>query len=248
MAFISSWGQLIKRYIGTNVIFGSRATKLAGINDFGNLHTDAMIFTAPNIITFTNPLPNFLLSAGASPGKVFKVVNGGGTNNGATFRVVSILGNSITVSITAVQDFSGITEIDGRIWSVIDDPSIARSTSTGATMYNVHNRDASVLLNDASEVAYVFAEHYHDIPAIPDPHDADEIIFHLHNEMGERSMVTSSCSGVQLDIGPLAIVDWCGNVVKTDASLKNPVDLCYPYPMDCPGQTCSCLIPDCPGC
>jgi len=247
MAFIGSWGQLIKRYIGTNVIFGSRATKLAGINDFGNLHTGVVTFTAPNTITFVGPLPLFLQTV-TGVGKVFKITAGGGANNGALFRLISIAGNTITVSNTVVINFTGSATFDGRIWNVIDDPSIARSTSTGATMYNVHNRDASVLLNDASEVAYVFAEHYHDIPAIPDPHDADEIMFHLYNEMGEHSMVTSSCSGVQLDIGPLAVVDWCGNVVKTDASLKNPVDLCYPYPMDCPGQTCSCPTPDCPGC
>jgi len=247
MAFIGSWGQLIKRYIGTNVIFGSRATKLAGINDFGNLHTGVVTFTAPNTITFVGPLPLFLQTV-TGVGKVFKITAGGGANNGALFRLISIAGNTITVSNTVVINFTGSATFDGRIWNVIDDPSIARSTSTGATMYNVHNRDASILLNDASEVAYVFAEHYHDIPAIPDPHDADEIMFHLYNEMGERSMVTSSCSGVQLDIGPLAVVDWCGNVVKTDASLKNPVDLCYPYPMDCPGQTCSCPTPDCPGC
>jgi len=248
MSFISGWASLIKRLTAINTIFGSRAYKLAGINDFQNTYSAPLVtFIAPNTITFVGLPPPFLASL-TGTGKKFKISSGGGANNGAVFRVTSVAGSTITVSNTVVQNFAGPTDIDGRIWSVINDASIVRSTSTGSTMYNVHNRDITVLGQDASEVALVFAEHYHDIPAIPDPHDADEIMFHLYNEMGERSMVTSSCSGVQLDIGPLAVVDWCGNVVKTDASLKNPVDLCYPYPMDCPGQTCSCPTPDCPGC
>ena len=66
----------------------------------------------------------------------------------------------------------------------------------------------------------------------------DEIVFHQYNEIGEHSMITSSCSSHSLDIGPLVIVDNCGNAVRTKGSLTNPVDLCFPYPTKCPGQTC----------
>ena len=236
MSFISSWGTLIKRFIGTNVIFSSRATKLAGINDFNSIYSAASVtFTAPNIITFVGPPPLFLQTISGVE-KIFKITGGGGPNNGAVFRLLSVAGSTITVSNTAVINFSGAATLDGRIWKVIDDDTIARSTSTGSTMYNVHNRTATALGNDASEVAYVFAEHYHLEPKIKPP--VDEILFHQYNEIGERSMVMGDCSGKKIDIGPLCVVDNCGNAVRIDAELINPVDSCYPYPDECPGETC----------
>jgi hypothetical protein len=234
--FIKTWGSLIKRLIGINTIFSGRATKLAGINDYNVFSDETLItFTAPDKITFSNSVPPFLRELSGS-GKVFKVTVGGGLNNGSVFRMAGISGNTITVSNTVVRDYIGPATLDGRIWVVINDPMIARATSTGSTMYNVHNRDKSVIGQDASEVAFVFAEHYHDEPKEPEP--VDELLFHQYNEVSERSLITSSVTGAILDIGPLAVVDNCGNVVRIPIASSNPVDQCYPYPDRCTGQTC----------
>ena len=236
IGFIKSWSSLIKRLTGINTIFGGRATKLAGINDFQCVSDEtSLTFTSPNMITFSGPIPAFLQNM-TGTGKVFKVTFGGGPNNGSVFRMTGLSGNTVTVSSSLVYNFTGPATLDGRIWMVINDERIAKSTSTGSTMYNVHNRQNSVLGNDASEVAYVFAEHYHLENEEEKP--VDEIVFHQYNEIGEHSMITSSCSSHSLDIGPLVIVDNCGNAVRTKGSLTNPVDLCFPYPTKCPGQTC----------
>lgn len=236
IGFIKSWSALIKRLTGVNTIFSGRATKLAGINDFTVVSNESsVVFTAPDKITFPGTVPAFLQTL-TGTGKVFKITIGGGLNNGSTFRMTGISGNTITVSNTVVRDYVGPATLDGRIWVVINDPMIARSTSTGSTMYNVHNRDSTPLGGDASEVAYVFAEHYHDEPKEPEP--VDEMLFHQYNEISERSFVTSSVTGTSLDIGPLPVVDNCGNVIRIQIGTDNPVDQCFPYPCQCPGQTC----------
>jgi len=137
-------------------LFDTRTKKLAGINDFANILTDIVTFdSATKAIIFAGPPPEFLVVD-----KWFRVTGGGGGNNGALLKVFQVLADRV-ITVQAVIDFSGQATLDGRIWKVINDTTIAKSSSTGSTMYNVHNRDVTTNPGDASEIALTYAEHYH---------------------------------------------------------------------------------------
>lgn len=238
--FINGWSSLVKRLLTLNTIFGSRATKLAGINDFNNFEVGNFIFAGPNQITFPGTLPAWVTAQNSGPRK-FRITAGGGANNTAIFTIASFSGNTVTTVENTVLPFTGITQADGRLWAIIDDPSIARPSSTGSTMYNVHNRTPTPLGGDASEVAIVYAEHFHEKPPELEEDKDDlppEILFHRRNEVGEKSVIVSDCSGKTLDIGPLVVVDRCGNAVRSRKRAKDPIDVCFPATPKCPGETC----------
>jgi len=215
-----NWALLIKKFISFGVLFGGPAKKLAGINDFANLMVGVFTFNPTgNIVTFPQPLPVW-----AKPDRYFRVTDGGGSNNTALFKIKTIdpLTNTVEV-FQPVDSFSGLATLDGRIWAIIDNSAIAKASSTGSTIFNVHNRN-STGIPDGSGIALTYAEHYHDEPETEQ--DQGEIISHLRNEAGGLSMVTDSCTNQLVDVGPLVVIDSEGVVVR--ARTDNPVNSCYP--------------------
>ena len=200
----------IKKLIETNTIWGVRAKKLAGINDAANtLTTSVVISSVDNSIDFSpNTVPSFI-KVGEN-GQYIRVF--GGTNDSGLFRVIGIEGNKIILDEPIVDD-SGTRRITSRLWEIHNDPSISRPSSTGSTMYNVHNRDTTGL-NDASAVAITYAEHYHDEPET-DTDDLGEILSHEYNELGCKSMVRADCcDNPYIPLGPQIVFDDDGNVLR----------------------------------
>lgn len=220
----------VKRLVSLNTVFGTRAVKLAGINDSNNFIEGNFQFIAPNQIVFPGAAPPEWLTNGSGPGKVFRITEGGGPNSTALFRYESHIGNVVTVADSGVQNFTGSAKADGRIWATVDDPKIARATSTGATMYNVNNRSETSVPGDTSEVALALAEHYHEV-------EIPRIIMHRRNHIGEIPVLPGNCSGIALPIGPFNVVDRCGNVIMTRNKPK-PTHNCFPSVRKCPGETC----------
>ena len=154
----------LKRWWIFDVLFDTRTKKLAGINDFANVTTDIVTFdSATSAIIFAGPPPSWLIL-----NKWLRVTSGGGGNTGNVFKVTKVLPDRVLVA-PVVVDFSGQATMDGRIWKVINDSTIAQGTTTGSTMYNVHNRDHTLNDGDASEIALTFAEHYHNTAPPPGP-------------------------------------------------------------------------------
>ena len=206
MNFISSWATLVKRFIPMNVIFSVRATKLAGINDFANIVTKQVKFVAPNKLEFTKGIPNFLVPLPGQQTKWFVVKDHDKGNNNLTLKVKSVENNIVTVEQNTITQYdSSNVIIDGRLWSVINDTQIAKRTSTGSTMFNVHNRHTTGRGGDASEVAITFAEHYHN--------DIDSILTHKFNMVGNVAYTKDPIHDTHVRQGPLVVVDNNGNVI-----------------------------------
>ena len=215
-----NWSGLIKKFIALDTIWGGRSKKLAGINDSNNYTTGNFVFTAgTNIIQFPGTLPEWVVAD-----KYFRITFGGGLNNTALYRILGIdFDNNTIITHENIQSFTGGATLDGRLWVVINDATIARSTNSGATMYNVHNRTTTGK-DDSSGIGLVFAEHFHDEPE--PAADEGEILTHIYNEIGTKHMSLDSCNhDVKIEIGPLIVVDRQGNVVK--AMTHNPYDTCY---------------------
>ena len=72
-------------------------------------------------------------------------------------------------------------QLDGRIFALIGDPTIAREASNGSTMFNLDNVDVSPFLEaDSSGIARKFASHYHtDVTSELVVHDKDDAGFDL---------------------------------------------------------------------
>lgn len=221
-----SWTEIVKKFIALDVIFGGRSKKLAGINDFANVMSDTFTFTATaNTIQFPGNVPDWFVR-----GKYFRIMAGGGANSSALLRVKEVNYSGGLVEVyESLQNFTGTAELDGRIWAVINNAAIARPTSTGSTMYNVHNRNTTGL-EDASGIALVFAEHYHDEP-VSKTDAPGEIITHLRNEVGGYNMAHDSCTDQRFDIGPLVVVDRNGDVLTQ--RVDNPDSNCYPPEEEC---------------
>ena len=200
----------IKKLIETNTVWGVRAKKLAGINDFANTITaNVVISSVDNSIDFSpNPVPSFVkIRDSAQYIRIF-----GGTNDTGLFRIVDIQNNKLIVDGPVVND-SGTRRVSSRLWEIHNDPSISRSSSTGSTMYNVHNRDTTGL-DDASAVALTYAEHYHDEPGT-EKDDPGEILSHEYNQLGCKSMVRAGCcDNPYIPLGPQIVFDDDGNVLR----------------------------------
>jgi len=202
-----SLSNFLKKLIIFDVIWGTRSKKLAGINDFNNLTTESVTFSSvDNSITFTTPeVPDFF-----TEDQYFRVF--GGANDGRLLRVLEIQGNRLITYENLINDSGSIT-LDARLWVVHNDPTVSRPTSTGSTMFNVHNRQDTGIDGDASKLAFTFAEHYHDEAGTQD--DAGEIISTEYNELGCKSKVIADCcDNIQVDLGPQLIFDNDGNVMR----------------------------------
>jgi hypothetical protein len=150
-------GNFIKKLIETNAIWGVRAKQLAGINDAGNVITTSIVVsTTDNSIDFAPlPVPSFF-----KVGQYIRIF--GGPNDSKLLRISNILeGTKLIVEEPVIAD-SGTRRVTARLWEIHDDPSISRPSSTGSTMFNVHNRQPTNVPEDASALAFTFAEHYHD--------------------------------------------------------------------------------------
>lgn len=149
-------GNFIKKLIETNAIWGVRAKQLAGINDAGNVITTSIVVsTTDNSIDFAPlPVPSFF-----KVGQYIRIF--GGPNDSKLLRISNILeGTKLIVEEPVIAD-SGTRRVTARLWEIHDDPSISRPSSSGSTMFNVHNRD-NTGLPDGSALATTYAEHYHD--------------------------------------------------------------------------------------
>lgn len=149
-------GNFIKKLIETNAIWGVRAKQLAGINDAGNVITTSIVVsTTDNSIDFAPlPVPSFF-----KVGQYIRIF--GGPNDSKLLRISKILeGTKLIVEEPVIAD-SGTRRVTARLWEIHDDPSISRPSSSGSTMFNVHNRD-NTGLPDGSALATTYAEHYHD--------------------------------------------------------------------------------------
>lgn len=193
--------------IETNTIWGVRSKKLAGINDYANHITAPVVFSSiDNSIDFAPLLvPSFFKE------KQFIRVFGG-NNDSRLFRIEKIFeGTKIQVQENLIDDTETV-RITARLWEIHNDPSISRPSSTGSTMFNVHNRNTTGY-EDGSGVAITFAEHYHDEEGTED--DVGEIISTEYNELGCRSKVIADCcDSPAIDLGPQLIFDDDGNVMR----------------------------------
>lgn len=196
----------LKKLIIFDVIWGTRSKKLAGINDFNNVITENVTFSSvDNSITFPTPVPFFF-----QEGEYFRIF--GGANDGRLFRAKEINGNRLVMFETPISESNSV-RLDARLWVVHNDPKISRPTSTGSTMFNVHNRQPTNVPEDASALAFTFAEHYHDEEGTED--DVGEIISTEYNELGYKSKVLADCCDeIKVDLGPQLIFDDEGNVIR----------------------------------
>lgn len=197
----------LKKLIVFDAIWGTRSKKLAGINDANNYVDQNITFSsADNSLTFSTPsVPDFF-----QENQYFRI--SGGANDSRLFRVKEIQANKL-ITYENVIDDSGDVRVDARLWVVHNNPSISRPTSTGATMFNVHNRSTTGVEGDASALAITFAEHYHDEEGTED--DVGEMLSTEYNELGCKSKAIASCCDNQLvDIGPQLIFDDEGNVLR----------------------------------
>lgn len=201
----------IKKLIETNTIWGVRAKKLAGINDFNNIITTSIVTSSiDNSIDFApNAVPPFIKAN--TVGQYIRII--GGPNDSGLFMVTSIVGSKALVAEPIVND-SGVRTITARLWEIHNDTSISRSSSTGSTIYNVHNRDTTTAPGDASAVALTFAEHYHDDPDT-ELDNPGELLSHEYNELGCKNLVKSDCCDQPyIELGPQLIFDDDGNVLR----------------------------------
>ena len=152
-----SWTELVKNFVGLDVIFGVRTKKLGGINDADCIiTTDVVTDNADNSITFTgNDMPIWLIKE-----RYFRFV--GGANDGSLFRVKEIISsNKITIYEVLVSDTGNYT-IDARLWRVHFDNTISRKSPSGGTMFNLDNLDDTGVPEDGSCLAKNVVVHYHD--------------------------------------------------------------------------------------
>ena len=86
---------------------------------------------------------------------------------------------SILPNIPSISNFD--VRLDGRIFTLIGDPSIAREASNGSTMFNLDNENISSFSDaDSSGIARKFASHYHtDVTAELVVHEKDNAGFDL---------------------------------------------------------------------
>ena len=85
----------------------------------------------------------------------------------------------ILPNIPSVSNFD--LKFDGRIFSLIGDPDIAREASNGSTMFNLDNENVSPFSDaDSSGIARKYASHYHtDVTTELVVHDKDDAGFDL---------------------------------------------------------------------
>lgn len=196
----------MKKLIIFDAIWGTRSKKLAGINDSNNSTNENVTFSdVDNSITFASFVPEFF-----QEDQYFRVF--GGPNDSRLFRVKEIQGNRLITYENLINGTGAIT-LDARLWVVHNNSSISKSTSTGSTMFNVHNRAPTGISGDASELAITFSEHYHDESGTED--DNGEPISTEFNSMGCKSLVKADCCEDQyVELGPQLIFDDEGNIIK----------------------------------
>jgi len=202
-----SISEFLKQFVIWDVIFGARSKKLSGINDGNNRATSEVIFSSiDNSITFQNNVPRFF-----QRDSYFRVF--GGTNDSRLLRVLEIQNNRIITYENLIND-NGLRTLDARLWVVHNNSKISRPTSTDSTMFNVHNRDITMIEGDASAIALTFAEHFHDEKGPED--DIGKIISTEYNELGYRSKVLADCceEEIYVDLGPQLIFDEKGDVIR----------------------------------
>lgn len=200
-----SASKFLKQLFIWDVLFGARTKKLAGINDSNNKIQENVTFSdTDNSITFPGEVPKWFQVDG-----FFRVFGGG--NDGRLFRVKEIQFDKIITYENIISD-SGLRQLDARLWVVHNNRKISRPTSTGSTMFNVHNRQNTNTPDDASAIAFTFAEHYHDEDGIED--DKGEPISTQYNQLGYKSLIKADCcEDIYLEMGPVLIFDDEGNII-----------------------------------
>lgn len=160
------WSELIKKFVGLDVIWGARSKKVAGIQDRYNTITEVISFDGgTNQITFSTAVPAWMKSAGSN-GKAIRVMNAEPhPNANKKYYVASIISPTV-VQVTPANPaadgmitFSGLTEISGRIWEVVQDENLCGSDREGNTVYNLHHKERGA--NDGGDVSLVHIDHYH---------------------------------------------------------------------------------------
>ena len=190
----------MKKLIVFDVVWGTRSKKLAGINDANNVIQQSVTFdSGDNSVQFPTPtVPDFF-----QQDQYFRVF--GGANDGRLLRIKEIQGSKL-ITYENVVDDSGSFKLDARLWVVHNNSKISRSTSTGATMFNVHNRDFTSTEGDACKLAITFAEHYHDEAGAQD--DKGILMSTEYNALGCKSLVKADCcDSPYVELGPTLIFD-----------------------------------------
>jgi hypothetical protein len=200
-----SVSKFLKQFIIWDVLFGARTKKLAGINDSNNQIQENVTFSdVDNSVNFPGKVPYWF-----QVDEYFRVF--GGDNDGRLFRVKEIQFDKVITHENLIND-TGVRQLDARLWVVHNDPKISRPTSTGSTMFNVHNRENTITPDDASSLAFAFAEHYHDESGTED--DKGEPISTQYNQLGYKSLIKADCcEDIYLEMGPVLIFDDEGNII-----------------------------------
>ena len=169
----------IKQLLETDSIFGGEAKKLSGINDasvqVNFLGVDVVTSTTPTevLLTVTGrggeapQVPSWLVvdkyvtltiettSISSNRQRVLSV-----TRNVDGFTVNFRPGETGSNTLPDVTITDTNITIDGRIWAIINDESIAREANNGSTMFNVNNSTPTGLA-DGSGLVQKYAAHYH---------------------------------------------------------------------------------------
>lgn len=206
----------LKKLIVFDVVWGTRSKKLAGINDGNNfINTSIISSSVDNSFKFVMQVPSFF-----QKDQYFRVF--GGANDSRLFKIKEIKGDKIITYEGVVDGISNI-KLDARLWVVHNNPKVSRSTSTGSTMFNVHNRNTSGVDGDASALALTFAEHYHDENGEED--DKGVLVSTLYNEVGCTTQGIANCCGnLKVNLGPSLIFDDEGNAIMQ--KIDDDMEIC----------------------
>ena len=142
--------------------------------------------------TFFNTLRLFPVQNAGNDYKLFRVESAGIVNG----RLEIVCDPDFSDRIGVQSRVSGI--IDGRISTVVNDPTIARPAENGSTAFNV-DIQRSTGLEDGSGVSLKYASHFH---TFPNP---------AFNEYTDRNV---DYDQNLLPNGPLAVVDNNGDIVN----------------------------------
>lgn len=204
-----NWSAFIKKLLALDVIWGGRTKKMTGINDALNYFSGNINCIAGTQTIDFNPgtVPSWIIVS-----SYLRFVSGGGTNNGYLFQVISKTANSVTVIPgpgPLLVNFTGFAVLDGRIFAVVNDPNIARQSSTGGTMFNANATAYSG--PSAGNVIFNRVDHFHTNDT--SQFDGNQIVTHEYTPAGSHRVQYDTYSDTFVAGDPAVVIDNNGNVV-----------------------------------
>ncbi len=216
----------IKKLIALDVIWGTKAKKISGINDKDCTLSDTNVIwnNTNKTITFSN---QSILPSWCKIGTYARIYDGNKifvkdsldsdynniailtentlTNSGVLFQIINVSGNVITIDITPTNRDSGsdLVTLDARIAIAINNSNIARINNLGCTVFNLQYQSTTGL-GDGSGINLVNTDHFH---------KDKEYLTHEYNEFGHKMKVYDVENGIYTDLGATVFTDNNGNLI-----------------------------------